>query len=351
MNSARLRVATLMLGLAVTFSGCSLFKSSSAPDDGVIVAQIQSKLYQDPVLKNRDIHVISQKGVVVLSGTVGSNEEKNAVEHFAQGANGVQQVIDQVTVSSTPTAASQAPEPAPPEHHGSVHRSRRAVAENEPPAEPPEDQAAASPAPAPVVQATPAPAPSAPPPPPPPQPVVVTIPAGTVITVRTIDNIDSSVNHPGEEFAATVESPVVEGGQVVIHHNAEARIRLINSRTAGSIKGQSEVEVALVSLRVGGRNYAVDSSVFQQQGASRGKRSAKVIGGGAGLGALIGAIAGGGRGAAIGAAIGAGGGTAVQASTKGQQVKIPSETKLDFTLRSPVTVTLPPQPSEQAPQN
>jgi len=347
MRSPRLRLAALMLGLAVTFSGCSLFKSSSAPDDSVIVAQIQSKLYQDPALKNRDIHVISQKGVVVLSGTVGSDDEKNTVEHFAQGANGVQQVIDQVTVSSTPTAASQAPEPAPSEPRPRARRSRRAMAENEPPAEPPEDQPAD--APAPVVQATPAPAPSAPPPPP--RPVVVTIPAGTVITVRTVDAIDSSVNHPGEEFGATVESPVVEGSRVVIPHNSDARIRLINARTAGRIKGQSDVEVALVRLTVGGRNYPVDSGVLQQQGASRGKRSAKVIGGGAGLGALIGAIAGGGKGAAIGAAIGAGGGTAVQAGTKGQQVKIPSETKLDFTLRSPVTVTLPPQPSGEPPQN
>jgi hypothetical protein len=227
------------------------------------------------------------------------------------------------------------------------------MAENQPPAEPPQDQPPS--APAPVVRATPPPAPeesaAPPPPPPPPQPVVVTIPAGTVITVRTVDNIDSSVNHAGEEFAATVESPVVEGNQVVVPHNANARIRLINSRTAGSIKGQSELEVALVSLRVAGSNYPVDSSVFQQQGASRGKRSAKVIGGAAGLGALIGAIAGGGKGAAIGAAVGAGGGTAVQVSTKGQQVKIPSETKLDFTLRRPLTITLPPQASEQAPQN
>jgi BON domain len=348
MISPRLRVAALMLGLAVTFSGCSLFKSSSAPDDSVIVAEIQSKLYQDPVLKNRDIHVISQKGVVVLSGTVGSSEEKTSIEHFAQAANGVQQVIDEVTVSSTPMAASPAPEPAPPERRTSARRSRRAVAENEPPAEPPPAPPAA--APAPVVQAAPAPS-APPPPPPPPKPIIVTLPAGTVITVRTVDSIDSSVNHPGEEFAATVESPVVEGSRVVIPHNSDARIRLINARTAGRIKGQSDLEVALVSLTVGGKNYPVDSGVVQQQGASRGKRSAKVIGGGAGLGALIGAIAGGGKGAAIGAAIGAGGGTAVQAGTKGQQVKIPSETKLDFTLRSPVTVSLPPEASGPPAQN
>ena len=101
---------------------------------------------------------------------------------------------------------------------------------------------------------------------------------------------------------------------------------------------------------------------MQEKGASRGKRSAEVIGGGAALGALIGAIAGGGKGAAIGAAAGAGGGTAVQAMTHGQQVKIPSETRLDFTLHAPVAVTFipnakkssrstpPPASSDQPPQ-
>ncbi len=343
MMNPRLRVAALVLGLAVTLSGCSLFKSSSAPDDGAIVAQVQSKLYQDPVLKTRDIHVISQKGVVVLSGTVSSNEEKSSVEHLAQGAEGVKQVIDELSVSGAP-AASEAPAPAPAQKQH-TRRARRTMAENEAPPEPPEEEPAP---PAPVVRAAPEPAP-APAPPPPPQPVRITIPAGTVITVRTVDSIDSSVNHPGEEFAATVESPVVEGNRVVIPHNSDARIRLVNSRSAGSIKGRSEVEVALVSVTVAGRNYPVESGIFQQQGASRGKRSAKVIGGGAGLGALIGAIAGGGKGAAIGAAVGAGGGTAVQAATKGQRVKVPPETKLDFTLQRPVTVVLPPGNSGQQP--
>jgi len=62
--------------------------------------------------------------------------------------------------------------------------------------------------------------------------------------------------------------------------------------------------------------------------------------GGAALGALIGAIAGKGKGAAVGGAIGAGAGTAVQASTKGEQVQIPPETKLDFTLKAPLTLTM-----------
>ena len=45
-------------------------------------------------------------------------------------------------------------------------------------------------------------------------------------------------------------------------------------------------------------------------------------------------------GAAIGAGVGAGGGAGVQAAGHGAQVKIPSETKIDFTLKAPVTVTI-----------
>ncbi|HUZ45576.1 MAG TPA: BON domain-containing protein [Terriglobia bacterium] len=350
MFSPRLRVAALLLGLAVTFSGCSLFKSSSAPDDSVIVAEIQSKLYQDPVLKTRDIRVISQKGVVVLTGTVDSGKEKTSIEDFAQTARGVKQVIDELNVSSTPMAAAQAPATAAPEHPR--RRPRSAMAVNQPPPVPPAEESTAAPeaaAPAPVVHAPPAVEPSSPPPPP--QPVQVTLPAGTVIAVQTVDPIDSSVNHPGDEFAATVASPVLEDGQIIIPRYSNARIRLVSVRSAGRIKGRSDVELTLINLKVKGKSYAVDASVYQQQAAtSRGKRSAEVIGGGAGLGALIGAIAGGGKGAAIGAAIGAGGGTAVQAGTKGSQVKIPSETKLNFTLRRPITLTLPPQSLGQ-PQN
>jgi uncharacterized membrane protein YebE (DUF533 family) len=91
-----------------------------------------------------------------------------------------------------------------------------------------------------------------------------------------------------------------------------------------------------------GKTYNVSTSDVQQSGKSRGKDSAVKIGGGAALGALIGGIAGGGKGAAIGAAVGGGAGTGVQVFTKGKQVKIPSETRLDFTLQQPFDITYTP---------
>jgi len=324
------RMAALVMTIALAFSGCSLFKSSSAPNDEAIVTSIQSKLYQDPALKNRDIRVVSQQGVVVLSGNVDSDQEKSQVEQLAHSTDGVKQVIDELAVNGSGEAASQAP--SQPESRGARRRSSR-VAENAPPAEP------AGSSPAPVEHAPPSygqRASDAPPPP----PANVTLPAGTVITVRLVDSVDSRVNKTGDEIAATVDSPISGNGQIVIPRYAKARLRIVSERNAGHIKGRSEVQLKLVSVTVNGQVYNVKSGVYQQLAkGSRGKQTAERAGIGAAVGGLIGAIAGGGKGAAIGAGVGAGAGTGVQMATKAAPVKIPSETKIDFTLTSPLTVT------------
>lgn len=156
-----------------------------------------------------------------------------------------------------------------------------------------------------------------------------------------IDPIDSERNHAGDEFAASLANPVVVGNEVIIPEGSDARVRLIESATAGRMKGQSQLEIELVEVSAYGTPYAVQSGSYKAVGASRGKRTAETVGAGAVIGGLIGAIAGGKKGAAIGAGVGAGGGAGVQAATKADQVKIPSETKIEFTLKSPFTVTLP----------
>ena len=95
-----------------------------------------------------------------------------------------------------------------------------------------------------------------------------------------------------------------------------------------------------MAVTMNGISYPTKSGYYQQHGGSRGTRSAETIGGGAVLGALIGGILGHGKGAAIGSVAGAGAGTVAQVSTKGQQVKVPAETKLDFTLTDPVSVAV-----------
>jgi len=193
------------------------------------------------------------------------------------------------------------------------------------------------------------PTPPAPPPlPPPPQPITVTIPEGTIVTVRTIDSIDSSVNRTGQTFRASLDAPIVVGDRVVVPKGLNVNLKLVDASSAGKFKGRSELTVSLDNFTYQGKTYQIASSDVQEKGGSRGKRSAEVIGGGAVLGAIIGGLAGGGKGAAIGAGAGAGAGTVVQAVTHGEKVKIASETRLDFTLHDPVNVTYFPRKSSYA---
>jgi outer membrane lipoprotein SlyB len=106
----------------------------------------------------------------------------------------------------------------------------------------------------------------------------------------------------------------------------------------------------LDSIALGSRTYNIQTDQYKKQGSSRGKNTAEKVGGGAIIGGIIGAIAGGGKGAAIGAAAGGGVGGGVQAATKSQQIKLPSETVLNFTLQAPVTVVKAPNPGSNRPR-
>lgn len=373
MQRSQIRFAALVVAGALFLGACNTFKLFQTTDDRAITTDIQAKLFSDSVLKTRDIRVESQRGIVTLSGTVATDLEKAAAERIASQENGVKNVVNLLTVSAQSAAPApevtqpagatspQAVSPAaPPEQTAAPeqprprrrHPSTRAkeVASVEPTAYANAEGPVSAPNPvvtpnpaaaAPVVAPAPAAAPPPPPPPPAPKPPDrVTIPSGTVVTVRMTDSINSTSSRPGEEFAASVDAPVVVGDRVVVSRGADARVRLVSARSAGRMTGQSELQLELIGLTINGTFYNTQSGYYQQHGASRGNRTAETVGGGAVLGALIGAIAGGGKGAAIGSAVGAGAGTGVQVATQGEQVKVPAETKLDFTLRGPVTVTM-----------
>jgi hypothetical protein len=155
-----------------------------------------------------------------------------------------------------------------------------------------------------------------------------------------VDSINSRRNRPGEEFAASLDSPIVVDGRAVASPGADARVRLVDAKAAGDLTGRSELRLELIAVTIDGIPYATQSGYYEQHGASRGTRTAEAVGGGAALGAVLGGILGHGKGAAIGSAAGAGTGAAVEASTKGQQVKVPAEAKIDFTLKEPVIVTM-----------
>jgi len=166
-----------------------------------------------------------------------------------------------------------------------------------------------------------------------------TLQAGQLLLVRMIDSVDSSKNHVGDIFHASLETDLNVNGVLVARKGSDVYGRLASADKGGTFSGKSELQLELTRVVIDGRDYPVVSSDYNVQGKSRGSDSAKKVGGGAVLGAIIGGIAGGGKGAAIGAAAGGGAGAGVQILTKGQQVKVPSETLLEFRLQQPATVT------------
>ena len=322
------------------------------PSEDSIATDIKAKMFSEPLLKTSSVNVSVKGSTVTLSGQLSDDAARLAAERIAADTKGVTKVIDQTTVPIPPPAvAEDVPPPAlaparPASRPLRTPRPQATPAPSTPsapprasePEKPPSEQPAAA---APVPAAAPAPAPP-PPPPPPPQPVTVTIPDGTVVSVRTIDNIDSSTSQAGQTFRASLDAPLLVDGRVVVPKGLNVNLKIVTASSAGKFSGASELTVSLDSFTYQGRTYRLSSSSVQEKGASRGKRSGAVIGGGAVLGAIIGGLAGGGKGAAIGAGVGAGTGTAVQAATKGQKVRIPSETHLDFTLRDPLDVTFIP---------
>jgi hypothetical protein len=166
-----------------------------------------------------------------------------------------------------------------------------------------------------------------------------TLPAGQPMMVRMIDGVDSSKNHVGDIFHASLETDLNVNGVLVARRGSDVYGRLASSDEGGKFSGKAELQLELTRLLIDGKDFPLISSDYNVQGKSRGADSAKKVGGGAVLGAIIGGIAGGGKGAAIGAAAGGGAGAGVQILTKGQQVKVPSETLLEFRLQQPVTVT------------
>lgn len=167
----------------------------------------------------------------------------------------------------------------------------------------------------------------------------VTIPAGQSLLVRMIDGVDSSRNHVGDVFHASLETDLYVNNMLVAKKGTDIYGRLENAQEAGHLAGSSQLQLELIRIVIDGHDYPLVSSDYTLKGKGRGSDTAKKVGGGAVVGAIIGAIAGGGEGAAIGAGVGSAAGAGVQVLTKGQQVKVPSETLLEFRLQQPAVVT------------
>ena len=168
----------------------------------------------------------------------------------------------------------------------------------------------------------------------------VTVPAGTRISIRTIDTIDSAKNHVGDRFQASLEEPLIINGNTVVAKGADVYGRLAESKESGTFTGKSQLQLELTGIVVNGQTVPIVTGEYEVSGKSKTASTAKRIVGGAAVGTIIGALAGGGKGAAIGAGVGGGVGAGSETITKGDQVKVPSETLLDFTLQQEVSIPL-----------
>ena len=177
-------------------------------------------------------------------------------------------------------------------------------------------------------------APAAPPP-----PAVISLPEGTSIRVRLDSDLGSNISHAGDTFTATVADDVMKGGEVVIEKGARAEGTVEDAKALGRFKGGAALVVKLDRVTSRWGSYPVETASISQAQQGKGKRSATLIGGGAGLGALIGGLAGGGKGAAIGALAGGGAGTAGTAFTGNKPIVLPAETLLTFKLDHAVRIT------------
>jgi hypothetical protein len=355
--------AVLALAVAV---GCSRGRS-----DAQVIGEVVTRINSDPKISEKHISVMSSNGVVTLSGSAATEEERAQAANDAAQVEGVKTVVNNLLIAAPPSLqaselppalqeqpAAKAAAPARPTRKPSAYRETRYKneAKGKNSANTASDMPIVSSGPAAYTTSTAAMAPMptsnvtapvVPPPPPPPTPV--TIESGTMLNIRMIDAVDTGRNHPGDSFRATLDSPITIGDKVIIPEGADVVGRIAELKDSGHFAGQPQLALELASLSVNGRKYTLHTNQYTRQGTSRGASTAKKVGAGAAIGAVIGGIAGGGKGAAIGAATGAGVGGGAQAVTKPQQVRVETEALLSFRLESPITVM--PVSTLQHPRN
>ncbi len=164
------------------------------------------------------------------------------------------------------------------------------------------------------------------------------LPANTPITVRLIDPVNSQTAQPNQKYRASVDASVLIDNKTAVTAYSPAVVKLVEQEAAGKMAGHTSLTLALTELTVNGKSYEVSTTDVVEASKGKGSGSAKLTGGAAAAGALLGAIAGGGRGAAIGAGSGAAVGAAASVLRPGQKVNLPSETRLTFRLATPLSL-------------
>jgi predicted small lipoprotein YifL len=165
----------------------------------------------------------------------------------------------------------------------------------------------------------------------------VTVPAGTKLRVALLDAVSSDKSQAGDQFMASLTEPIVVNGKTVLAKGTRVRGRVVEATESGRVKGRASLELTLIEIvRDGGKTITISTRPYTAVAESTKKRDAEIVGGAAGVGAAIGAIAGGGKGAAIGAAVGGGAGTGTVLATKGKDIRYGPEHVITFSLANPI---------------
>ncbi len=309
-------------------------QAAALVDDPTLTANVQSKIQSDGAINTEPIQVSTQAGAVTLNGQVSSSAARTLAANDAAGVLGVRQVVNNLVVAAnTPPVSASVTTPQPQIMTQPIVRERARV-------EPVPQPRNVAPIERPTAQNNYPPPPPRQEPPPPAAPAFrnITVPAGTVIPVRVTQSLDSDTAHIGDTFSGAIAVDVVQDGLTVLPRGTGVSGQVTGAKDAGHFSGASLLAIQLTGINKRGQQLAVQTDTFSKEGAGRGKNTAVKTGVGAAAGAVLGGIFGGGKGAAIGAAAGGGTGAGINAVTRGQQVQIPSETVVRFTLANSITV-------------
>ena len=333
----------VLFSLTLFAVGCSRVGSHS---DAQVASDVQNKINGDNNVPDKQLNISANNGVVTLNGAVSSDAARNAAANDAAQVDGVKTVVNNLQVSPA-TASDQSAQPQeqasnnpPParESRPSPRLHERATTSR--PSSSSSNNSGDNGLRTTVPSASNDLAQNTAPPPPAPTPTPkVTVPAGTQISIRLNDEVNSEKAQVGDLFHGSISAPITIDEQTIIPTTADVEGRVVDVKSAGRFAGASVLTLELTKLTMNGRSYNLQTSQWTKSGNGRGKSTAAKVGGGAAVGAVLGGIFGGGKGAAIGAAAGAGAGTGVSAATKGQQIILRPEAIIAFQLQSPITVT------------
>jgi hypothetical protein len=164
------------------------------------------------------------------------------------------------------------------------------------------------------------------------------VPAGTRLRVALVDAVSSDKSRAGDSFMGVLAEPIVLDGKTILEKGTKVRGLVVDAKESGRVKGRASIQLTLTEIVRAGNSLTISTKPYSAVAESTKKRDAAIIGGGAGLGAAIGAIAGGGKGALIGAGIGGGAGTGTVLATKGKEIRYSPETRIQFTLARSIEI-------------